>query len=134
MARPESVSDLPDHSRRSLIATIRTNEFVDDPDITAAYAEFVRAAAGVGDIERQEGQVDLYRQRSSEDCNEELIVAQHRWDALEKRYNEVRNGAVPADFEKRTIRRFALDEGLPVLPAIAEEQSISQLKEALAGK
>ncbi|SKX80359.1 Uncharacterised protein [Mycobacteroides abscessus subsp. bolletii] len=133
MARPESVDDLPDDTRRSLIARIYTEEFVDDPDITASYAEFVRAAAGVGDIEHHGGQVDLYRNKPSEDCNEELTVAQHRWDALARRYEDVRDGDVPKDYERRALRRFAIDEGLPVLPATAEDEAIADLKKELAG-
>lgn len=133
MARPESVSDLPDHSRRSLLARIYTDEFVDDPDITAAYAEFVRAAAGVGDIEHHGGQVDLYRNKPSDDRNEELLAAQQAWDARQRRYDAVRDGGVPTDYERRTLRRFAIDEGLPILPAIAEDETIADLKKELAG-
>jgi len=119
MARPESVSDLPDHTRRSLMATFYTSEFVDDPDITAAFAEFTRAAAGVGDIDHQGSRVDLYRAKSADEQDRALITAQRTWDAQAHRYAEVRNGAPPKDHEKYSLRTFAMNEGLSVVEAIA---------------
>lgn len=133
MARPESVDDLPDHIRRSLIARIHTEEFVDDPDITAAYAEFVRAAAGVGDIEHVGSRVDLYRNKPSDDLKNVLQAVQASWDRCQRWYDEIRSGAEPEECEVHILREFAKHEGLPIPPAI-EEKLVEELKKELAGK
>ncbi|WP_457066827.1 DUF7432 family protein [Mycobacteroides abscessus] len=120
MARPESVNDLPESDYRSLMATVYTSEFVDDPDITAAYAEFVRAAAGVGDIKHIGSTVELYRTKSADERDKDLIAAQRAWDGTKTRYEQVREGAAPRDFEKYSLRSFARNEGLPIPDSIAE--------------
>ena len=135
MSRPSTHDDLPDYAKATVLATFQTHEIIDRPELTAAYAAFVKAAERIGGVVK-DGTVTLPLTRVQLD--QKLADAQRTWDTLNKRYTEVRQAVENndlrsleqrwQDYEHYGLRRHATEEGLPVFDLISDDNAVREVE------
>lgn len=134
MARPTSHADIPNYEQSRQWASFSTHEFIDYPDVVAAYAAFVRAAAKHGGRSK-DGTVS--KSLTTEQLDARLTEKQASWDRISKRYADVRLAADnfdmatldPAwkDHEHYGLRSHAEAEGLPVFSLINADAAVREV-------
>lgn len=124
MARPETISDLPEDTKYISVGDFNISRFTTDPNVLKAYASLVEA------INRRKGRVvnkysggtgyieDLATKSELEDS---LGYAQRRWDSQHERYQEALAGTVSIDsYGQNLLIEWIKDEGLEVPPILAK--------------
>lgn len=124
MARPETISDLPEDTKYISVGDFNISRFVADPNVLKAYASLVEA------IGRRKGRVtnkysggsgyieDLATKAELEDS---LGYAQRRWDSQHERYQEALAGTVTIDsYGQNLLIEWIQEEGLEIPPVLAD--------------
>lgn len=131
MSRPEVVTDLPDYDRAVTLAHFYTADFVDQPELLRAYADFVEHVKVA-----LKGKVDanaVTRPKTDAEQDEALGRAQRDWDRTAKRYEAVYNAVLGHesfadlkwyDYEASGLRNWAKTEGQTVFALISADEAL----------
>ncbi|AKU45281.1 hypothetical protein GODINES_82 [Mycobacterium phage Godines] len=126
MARPSTHDDVADYRKSTPVADFHLGEFTHDPDVTQAYAAFVRVASKrLGAVADRNGKVSIPADKAKLD--ELLASDQADWDTKSRRYDEVleavANGHLPErwqDYEAFGLRTWAQREGKGPVPLLID--------------
>ncbi|MDH6279504.1 DUF7432 family protein [Prescottella agglutinans] len=92
MSRPETIDDLDEYTRRGNQAAIGTvGEFDNQPDMIAAWGQFLQAARDAGYAIADNGHV--YRTPTYDELKRDLTYRQEAWDRTAAEYEAALDGA-----------------------------------------
>lgn len=113
MSRPETINDLPETERRSLVVRIEP-ELVENLTVTEvdALLQVREIFADVFQAETTRGATSYYRPLSESEEQDKLSNAQGYWDTWQYEYECADAGEVTPGWMRRHVDKHAAAEGL----------------------
>lgn len=138
MARPETIADVKD--RIEEVGAVDVGNFITSPNVLKAWAAFAETVTKAGgEIRRhsyEKGKAELWMPRDEKQLRDQLRTEQYTWDQNQKVYDIcIINHTPPENWQKDSIKAWALAEGLPIVwetPRDDSDPRLAELREKIA--
>lgn len=115
MARPVTTADITGPTTNNF-GSVNVDEFVDKPELLAAFATFQKTVAKVGGSFKKTygGRVEFELPKTQAELETQLGYDQSQWDRYKDIYETcAATGSAPESYLTSTIAEWAEKEGLP---------------------